>query len=316
MTTEPEPPECDSTLDEGVDVESDVDGQSIDRTDVDGGDSDTQPDRVDGTENRDESTPPDRSEPSGRETRLDPERRAELEQERDFLLGSLTDLEREHRAGDLDDHDYRVLREGYTVRAAAVLREIERGREPVPTRRPFRWKPMVVGLIASIALFGFVWWALAASSAQRLPEQSMTGLDPRSERQQMLSQAYQVQMQRPDEAAAIYRMVLEEYPEDTEALTYGGWTRALAVVRAEVDSETQAAELKAALEMLTTAIQIDPTYPDPNCLRGVLYGRFLDRPDEATRDLDVCLELNPPADMRGLIEGLRAELAAPPLDDQ
>ena len=40
--------------------------------------------------------------------RLDPDELALLEEERDHLLASIDDLEREHDAGDLDDEDYRV----------------------------------------------------------------------------------------------------------------------------------------------------------------------------------------------------------------
>ena len=42
--------------------------------------------------------------------------RAELEEERDFLLRSLEDLEREHAAGDVDETDYVALKDGYAVR--------------------------------------------------------------------------------------------------------------------------------------------------------------------------------------------------------
>jgi len=51
--------------------------------------------------------------------------RAELDDERSFLLRSLEDLEREHDAGDLSEEDYAVLRDRYTARAAAVLRSLE-----------------------------------------------------------------------------------------------------------------------------------------------------------------------------------------------
>ncbi len=53
---------------------------------------------------------------------MNPDRLAALEEERRFLLRSLADLEREREAGDVDDVDYRELRDGYTVRAAATLR--------------------------------------------------------------------------------------------------------------------------------------------------------------------------------------------------
>lgn len=49
----------------------------------------------------------------------------ELNEQRDFLLCSLEDLEAERDAGDLDDADYQALRDSYTARAAAVLRAIE-----------------------------------------------------------------------------------------------------------------------------------------------------------------------------------------------
>ena len=54
---------------------------------------------------------------------MNPDRLAELEAERRFLLHSLDDLEREYEAGDVDLDDYDTLRDGYVSRAAAVLRE-------------------------------------------------------------------------------------------------------------------------------------------------------------------------------------------------
>ena len=48
-----------------------------------------------------------------------------LEEERDFLLRSLADLDAEHQAGDIDERDYRTLTDDYTARAAAVLHAID-----------------------------------------------------------------------------------------------------------------------------------------------------------------------------------------------
>ena len=47
-----------------------------------------------------------------------------LEEDRDFLLRSLEDLEREWEAGDIDEADYVALKDDYTVRAASVLRAL------------------------------------------------------------------------------------------------------------------------------------------------------------------------------------------------
>ena len=57
--------------------------------------------------------------------RIDPDALAALVDERDFLLRSLEDLEREHDAGDVDDHDYETLKDDYTARAARAIRAVE-----------------------------------------------------------------------------------------------------------------------------------------------------------------------------------------------
>jgi hypothetical protein len=47
-----------------------------------------------------------------------------LQEERDFLIRSLKDLDAERDAGDIDEIDYRSLKDDYTARTAAVLRTI------------------------------------------------------------------------------------------------------------------------------------------------------------------------------------------------
>jgi hypothetical protein len=58
--------------------------------------------------------------------------RGHLEEERDFLLRSIEDLEAERAAGDIDESDYRALHDDYTARAARVLRRLEQVRSPKP----------------------------------------------------------------------------------------------------------------------------------------------------------------------------------------
>lgn len=50
-----------------------------------------------------------------------------LEEDRDYLLRSLEDLEQEREAGDIDEADYLALKEDYTARAADVLRALDPG---------------------------------------------------------------------------------------------------------------------------------------------------------------------------------------------
>ena len=69
---------------------------------------------------------------------LSPDRLAALEEERDFLLKSLADLDAELAAGDIDEADHRALTDDYTARTAEVLRAIEEHREAVEAARPPR----------------------------------------------------------------------------------------------------------------------------------------------------------------------------------
>ena len=63
---------------------------------------------------------------------LDPERRRQLEEERDFLMQSLDDLELEHESGGIDDESYAELHDDYTARAAAVIRTLRDGVDVTP----------------------------------------------------------------------------------------------------------------------------------------------------------------------------------------
>ncbi len=60
------------------------------------------------------------------------ERRQALEDQREFLLRSLRDLDSELQAGDIGQHDYEALRSRYTARAAAVLRALAELDAPPP----------------------------------------------------------------------------------------------------------------------------------------------------------------------------------------
>lgn len=156
--------------------------------------------------------------------RLDPDALAALEEERDFLLRSLDDLEAERAAGDIDDTDFTGLHDDYTRRAAEVLRAIDEQRrafEAVPRRSPTRIAAWVVGLALLGALAG---WALARSSGDRLEGEGITG----GVRQSIVTRLSEAQrlFATADEwpaAVEIYDGILDEDPTNTEALTYRAW---------------------------------------------------------------------------------------------
>ncbi len=238
---------------------------------------------------------------------MNPDRLAELEAEQRFLLRSLADLEREHEAGDVDEIDYRELRDGYTVRAAATMRAIAEGRSALPVRPSANWRRRVVAGTAVLGAIGVVWWALAASSAERLPGQEITGLDPRSERRILIVQARGLQFERPADAAELYAKVLELDPLDVEALTYRGWTLALAS-RTAPDQASAVSMVGESVQSLLLAIETDPTYPDPFCFLGIVQFRFVGDAKAAQPLIAGCLASNPPADVRGLVESINADI--------
>jgi hypothetical protein len=235
----------------------------------------------------------------------DPDRLAELEDERRFLLRSLRDLEVEHDAGDVDDADYTTLRDGYTKRAAAVLQEIDEGRAASPAPPPRGWvrRAVVVGVVLAVA--AGAGWMVARSSGQRLAGQEITGGAPSADVPALLAQARALLAVDPLQAQQLYRQVLEQRPDHAEALAYSGWL--LFTASAGASDDVRAAAVDTARQQLDRAVAADGEYADPHCFLAVIAG---DQGDGATArtEVDTCLELGPPADVRGFVEEFAASL--------
>jgi cytochrome c-type biogenesis protein CcmH/NrfG len=108
----------------------------------------------------------------------DPEARAQLEQERDFLMKSLDDLELEHESGGIDEESYTQLHDDYTARAAAAIRTLRDGLVALPapprrTRRIVRARIATVAVVAVFAVIAGV--SLAYALGARLPGQTSSG---------------------------------------------------------------------------------------------------------------------------------------------
>jgi cytochrome c-type biogenesis protein CcmH/NrfG len=102
--------------------------------------------------------------------------REELEQERDFLLKSLDDLEAERATGGIDDESYQQLHDDYTARAAAAIRALRDGVDarPAPARAtPARRRLVIISVVVVFALVAGV--ALAGALGARLPGQTASG---------------------------------------------------------------------------------------------------------------------------------------------
>jgi tetratricopeptide (TPR) repeat protein len=206
-----------------------------------------------------------------------PGRREELEEERDFCLRSLRDLDEEFAAGDIDEDDYVSLREVYTVRAASVLRALaaEEGLDvigdgfDVPAGAAAShaagftdWRKRVGVGIAAVVIAAGACWVVVASSATRLPGEEITG-------KALGSQAIADQLAKAakaestgDQLSAVkdYQSILSSDPNQPEALTGEGWLLA---------QTQQPALLKQGLNMLSTAENVAPGYAPAHVYRGI-----------------------------------------------
>ncbi len=236
---------------------------------------------------------------------MNPERLAALEEERDFLLRSIRDLDAERAAGDVDEHDHAALRDGYVARAAAVLKELENGRRATVARPgwPLWQKLLAVGLTLAVAIGIGIF--VAGSAGQRLPGQSLTGGQEVDEITRKLAEASQLLGTDRLGALKKYQEVLAVEPQNAEALTYTAWLTVLA------GSDSQDPTLLAkGMDDLRAVIAIDDTYADAHCFLAVAAGRFLQPADLdlAASEGQACLDAGAPGGMRGMIQQMLGSL--------
>lgn len=240
----------------------------------------------------------------------DPDALAALEEERDFLLRSLRDLDRERAAGDIDDGDYRVLRDDYTARAAEVIRRIRAvgagsAVQPIRARRP-PWRTLAVAA-SVVALAAGAGLAVARSSGERLAGEQVSGSIRRTG-SDLVSQALaEVQAGRVVDALKLLDRAIAADPTNAPALAYRGWLLRLAGTqsgRSELIDE--------GLRYIERAIAADPTYPDAHFFRGMIL--FADRNDAAAAvpEFEAFLANHPPPDQVGPVSEIlqRAREAA------
>lgn len=242
------------------------------------------------------------------------DRIAELEEERRFLLRSLKDLEREHDAGDVDDDDHATLRDGYTVRAATVLRQIDDGKRQLAPKKPRRWGFIAAVTAAAILTAGGIGLVLANAFGERGQNQEITGFTPGdSIRSTLASARAAMNAGQFEQANELFidadRRERERGNENAEARTYLGWTFAL-LVRSDSESVATDERLEPALLALTQAIDIDPTYADPYCFVAIIEYNFRNDADAALPFVEECESRNPPADVENLIVSFADEIRA------
>ncbi len=226
-----------------------------------------------------------------------------LEEERDFLLSSLRDLEREYAVGDVNEDDYITLRDGYIARTADLTREINgqastRNTPEDNESSSRKWLKIVGGTLAVLVLAVAAGWWVADQSGQRLPGQSSSGGIEMSSSVR-LSLARSLNFSDPARAIQLYSDVLKIEPDNVEALTYRSWLLALSASGASQDVKNAA--YATAVQDMIRAIEIDTTYPDPHCFLGIIYYRLLDDAERSQPLLDTCRSLNPPHEVMSYV---------------
>ncbi|HEY6532610.1 MAG TPA: hypothetical protein VIY72_09910, partial [Acidimicrobiales bacterium] len=275
-----------------------------------------------GTSSGTSSGPAGRAASAAVRRQLDPDTLAALEEERDFLLRSLDDLEREHDAGDGDDTDDAELKDDYTARAANVLRALDDRRAAVANGSGRSWVRTAVGLaVVAILAVGVGWFAFR-DAGTRAPGEGITG-DARQDSANLVLQAQQLTGQASQAledgdtqgALDLYRQAMQAYtqaldlsPDNAEALTYRGWLYHNLAVGVGDGPEADELDGYARLD-LDQAVASDPDYTDARVFRAIMAAAAGDFA-AAQADLDTADPADIPTYMTSTVDQLRARIAA------
>jgi cytochrome c-type biogenesis protein CcmH/NrfG len=255
---------------------------------------------------------------------LDPEQQRALEEERDFLLRSLDDLEAELAVGNVYLDEYERLRDEYTVRAAEVLRSLDSGIDARLAAPPMSRARRVTVAVAIIAFVVGASWLLADYLGERVDGGTVTGNDQLNpgDTLQALQDAVAADPEAVSAHVDLARFLLssndllgslKEYdaafeldPTNPEAAAYSGWIRTL-VAPGLPDAADRADLFDRALERLDAAVAADAAYPDAHFFRGMTlcngFGRTAEAVEEWQRYLETAGAAAPRADaVQGLID--------------
>lgn len=216
---------------------------------------------------------------AGGPTRLDPDELAALEEQRDFLLRSLADLEREHDAGDLADDDHRTLKDDYTARAAEVLRALDEQRSAFANAKRASSAGRRFAILGGVAAFGVVAAFLIAGSigARGEGDTLSGGITTKSSPSQRAQACTGKINTAPTDALSCFQGVLDDDPENVVALTWTAWTLELSSAQLP---PAQAVEVQGtAGKFIERAIAADPDYSYARAFRAVIafrHGEFAD----------------------------------------
>jgi cytochrome c-type biogenesis protein CcmH/NrfG len=242
---------------------------------------------------------------------------AALEEERDFLLRSLDDLDAERADGNVDDETYARLHADYTARAARILHRLEGASvEAEPAPLPVSARRRVLTGLAIVAFAVVAGVALAYGLGARLPGQTITGNGASRAASQNREQLQQLRADvkaRPSDPAAhlaLARALLSDDPEgaltefraaatldptNPEPYAYSGWLVRLSGYPDE------------GLTLIDKAISLDAAYPDARFFKGVILLRDKSDPSGATTEFQQYLVAAPDSPLATQVRQLLAQ---------
>ncbi len=220
-----------------------------------------------------------------------------LIEERDFLLRSLEDLERERAAGDIDDLDYVALHDDYTARAARVLREIQHGRSGPRKNLHGSLRRSVLTALAVVAFAGLAGMLVSNALGRRESGEVVTGGVRQSVTEKLNEAGRRGAAGEMAAAIDLYDEVLATDPTNAEALTYKGWM------------QTLSGDASGGLTTLLEAATANPSYPDVHAFLAIVFFRN-GLVAQAARELDRLDALDPPPAIKDLTADLRIQIDA------
>jgi cytochrome c-type biogenesis protein CcmH/NrfG len=240
---------------------------------------------------------------------VEPEQsREELEEERDFLLKSLDDLDRELTAGNIDPDSYRTLHDDYTARASAIIRTLADGEERETPREPNL--PRVMKIVTAMAIVIFcvlIAIAITHSSGQRRPGQTATGNNQVSNTVNANTYEAHIAKARTALNDGNLSTAVQEYSAaaqldatQAEPLAYRGWISALAARQTSTPNIKSQLEANAAKD-LDQAIRVNKKYAPAYVFKGLFLVQE-GKQAQAIPDFQTYLTLAPSDDpMRSLV---------------
>jgi hypothetical protein len=148
---------------------------------------------------------------------------------------------------------------------------------------------------------------VARQAGQRLPLQTATG-GIEDSTASLLAQARLAGASDVTSAIELYGRVLETDPDNVEAITYRAWLIMLSARQFDESLRNQA--YASTITALGRAIELEPGYPDAMCFLGIVVFRDGGDAASAKEFIDRCLDREPPAEVRGLVESLQKEVDA------